>query len=77
MDTAISLYETCVYIKSFTFIPSIELQHQCSLHFQEISATQVFNNQAFLRKRSRSTNEPPGPMVILAYTCHFNPLAYA
>ncbi|XP_031404714.1 DENN domain and WD repeat-containing protein SCD1 isoform X2 [Punica granatum] len=32
-------------------------------NFIENSATQVFNNQAFLKKRSRSTNEPPGPMI--------------
>lgn len=32
---------------------------------QEYSATHVFNSQAFLKKRSRSTNQPPEPMVIL------------
>ncbi|KAH7511527.1 hypothetical protein FEM48_ZijujUnG0005900 [Ziziphus jujuba var. spinosa] len=32
-------------------------------NFIEISATQVFNNQAFLKKRSRSSNQPTEPMV--------------
>ncbi|KAK4779371.1 hypothetical protein SAY86_006899 [Trapa natans] len=32
-------------------------------NFVENSATHVFNNQAFLKKRQRSTNEPPGPMI--------------
>lgn len=31
---------------------------------KENSATQVFNTQAFLKKRSRSTNQPPDPMVV-------------
>jgi hypothetical protein len=34
---------------------------------QENSATQVFNTQAFLKKRSRSTNQPSEPMVILGH----------
>ncbi|XP_048228182.1 DENN domain and WD repeat-containing protein SCD1 isoform X2 [Ricinus communis] len=32
-------------------------------NFIENSATQVFNTQAFLKKRSRSTNQPPEPMI--------------
>ncbi|RZB95178.1 DENN domain and WD repeat-containing protein SCD1 isoform D [Glycine soja] len=32
-------------------------------NFLENSATQVFNSQAFLKKRSRSTNQPPEPMI--------------
>ncbi|KAK7369972.1 hypothetical protein VNO80_12020 [Phaseolus coccineus] len=32
-------------------------------NFLENSATQVFNTQAFLKKRSRSTNQPPEPMI--------------
>lgn len=32
-------------------------------NFIEITATQVFNNQAFLKKRSRSTDQPPEPMI--------------
>lgn len=32
-------------------------------NFIENTATQVFNNQAFLRKRSRLTNQPPDPMI--------------
>lgn len=32
-------------------------------NFMENSATQVFNTQAFLKKRSRSTNQPPDPMI--------------
>lgn len=32
-------------------------------NFIENTATQVFNTQAFLRKRSRSTNQPPEPMI--------------
>jgi len=36
---------------------------------QENSATQVFNTQAFLKKRSRSTNQPPEPMVNFGL-CH-------
>lgn len=31
---------------------------------KENSAAQVFNTQAFLKKRSRSTNQPPDPMVV-------------
>ncbi|KAL5726231.1 Scytalone dehydratase [Ranunculus cassubicifolius] len=33
-------------------------------NFIEITATQVFNTQAFLKKRSRSTNQPPDPMIM-------------
>ncbi|KAI4347169.1 hypothetical protein L6164_008005 [Bauhinia variegata] len=33
-------------------------------NFIENSSTQVFNTQAFLRKRSRSTNQPPEPMIV-------------
>ncbi|KAK6925237.1 cDENN domain [Dillenia turbinata] len=33
-------------------------------NFIENSANQVFNTQAFLKKRSRSTNQPPEPMII-------------
>ncbi|XVF50627.1 hypothetical protein PTKIN_Ptkin04bG0116900 [Pterospermum kingtungense] len=32
-------------------------------NFIENNATQVFNSQAFLKKRSRSTNQPPEPMI--------------
>ncbi|XP_057804973.1 DENN domain and WD repeat-containing protein SCD1-like [Salvia miltiorrhiza] len=32
-------------------------------NFVENAATNVFNNQAFLKKRSRSTNQPPDPMI--------------
>ncbi|KAL9256163.1 DENN domain and WD repeat-containing protein [Drosera capensis] len=32
-------------------------------NFVENTATHVFNNQAFLKKRSRSTNQPPDPMI--------------
>ncbi|KAK3007847.1 hypothetical protein RJ639_013456, partial [Escallonia herrerae] len=32
-------------------------------NFIENTATHVFNNQAFLKKRSRSTNQPPDPMI--------------
>ncbi|KAI5382926.1 Scytalone dehydratase, variant 3 [Lathyrus oleraceus] len=32
-------------------------------NFLENSATQVFNTQAFLKKRSRSTNQPSEPMI--------------
>ncbi|KAF3646518.1 DENN domain and WD repeat-containing protein SCD1 [Capsicum annuum] len=32
-------------------------------NFIENTATQVFNSQAFLKKRSRSTNQPPDPMI--------------
>ncbi|KAI4350895.1 hypothetical protein L6164_005300 [Bauhinia variegata] len=32
-------------------------------NFIENSATHVFNTQAFLKKRSRSTNQPPEPMI--------------
>ncbi|XP_011072936.1 DENN domain and WD repeat-containing protein SCD1-like [Sesamum indicum] len=32
-------------------------------NFMENTATQVFNSQAFLRQRSRSTNQPPDPMI--------------
>nr|GMC49630.1 DENN domain and WD repeat-containing protein SCD1 [Ipomoea batatas] len=32
-------------------------------NFIENTATQVFNTQAFLKKRSRSTNQPPDPMI--------------
>ncbi|KAK4280838.1 hypothetical protein QN277_012408 [Acacia crassicarpa] len=33
-------------------------------NFVENSATNIFNNQAFLKKRSRSTNHPAEPMVV-------------
>ncbi|GAV78180.1 WD40 domain-containing protein/DENN domain-containing protein/dDENN domain-containing protein/uDENN domain-containing protein/SBF2 domain-containing protein [Cephalotus follicularis] len=33
-------------------------------NFIENSGTNVFNSQAFLRKRSRSTNQPPEPMIM-------------
>ncbi|WRX17805.1 cDENN domain - like 3 [Theobroma cacao] len=32
-------------------------------NFIENNATQAFNTQAFLKKRSRSTNQPPEPMI--------------
>ncbi|KAL3640758.1 Scytalone dehydratase [Castilleja foliolosa] len=32
-------------------------------NFIENTATHIFNNQAFLKKRSRSTNQPPDPMI--------------
>ncbi|CAH9064292.1 unnamed protein product [Cuscuta epithymum] len=32
-------------------------------NFIENNATQIFNTQAFLKKRSRSTNQPPDPMI--------------
>ncbi|GAB2292818.1 Scytalone dehydratase [Dionaea muscipula] len=32
-------------------------------NFVENTASHVFNNQAFLKKRSRSTNQPPDPMI--------------
>ncbi|KAL3824778.1 hypothetical protein ACJIZ3_020807 [Penstemon smallii] len=32
-------------------------------NFIENTATHVFNSQAFLKKRSRSTNQPPDPMI--------------
>ncbi|XP_057951943.1 DENN domain and WD repeat-containing protein SCD1 isoform X2 [Malania oleifera] len=32
-------------------------------NFIENSAAQAFNNQAFLKKRARSTNQPPEPMI--------------
>ncbi|XP_042042708.1 DENN domain and WD repeat-containing protein SCD1-like isoform X1 [Salvia splendens] len=32
-------------------------------NFVENAGTNVFNNQAFLKKRSRSTNQPPDPMI--------------
>lgn len=32
-------------------------------NFIENTATHVFNTQAFLKKRSRSTNQPPDPMI--------------
>ncbi|GMH14090.1 hypothetical protein Nepgr_015931 [Nepenthes gracilis] len=32
-------------------------------NFVENTATHVFNTQAFLKKRSRSTNQPPDPMI--------------
>ncbi|XAR63896.1 hypothetical protein NMG60_11024041 [Bertholletia excelsa] len=32
-------------------------------NFIENTANQVFNTQAFLKKRSRSTNQPPDPMI--------------
>ncbi|KAL0318821.1 UNVERIFIED_CONTAM: DENN domain and WD repeat-containing protein SCD1, partial [Sesamum angustifolium] len=32
-------------------------------NFMENTASQVFNSQAFLRQRSRSTNQPPDPMI--------------
>ncbi|KAG5536220.1 hypothetical protein RHGRI_023863 [Rhododendron griersonianum] len=32
-------------------------------NFIENTATHVFNSQAFLKKRSRSTNQPPEPMI--------------
>ncbi|GAB4850614.1 Scytalone dehydratase [Ancistrocladus abbreviatus] len=32
-------------------------------NFVENNATHVFNTQAFLKKRSRSTNQPPDPMI--------------
>ncbi|KAM7483016.1 hypothetical protein LguiB_007599 [Lonicera macranthoides] len=32
-------------------------------NFIENTATNVFNNQAFLKKRSRSTHQPPDPMI--------------
>ena len=36
----------------------------CMTYFlQENTATNVFNTQAFLKKRSRLTNEPPDQMV--------------
>ncbi|KAH6799148.1 stomatal cytokinesis defective / SCD1 protein [Perilla frutescens var. frutescens] len=31
--------------------------------YQENTGTNVFNSQAFLKKRSRSTNQPPDPMI--------------
>lgn len=37
---------------------------------QENTATHVFNAQAFLKKRSRSTNQPPDPMVTLWQLCY-------
>ncbi|KAL6528003.1 Scytalone dehydratase [Orobanche hederae] len=33
-------------------------------NFIENTATHIFNSQAFLKKRSRSTNQPPDPMVM-------------
>lgn len=33
-------------------------------NFIEYSASHVFNSQAFLKKRSRSTNQPPDPMIM-------------
>ncbi|KAL0286771.1 UNVERIFIED_CONTAM: DENN domain and WD repeat-containing protein SCD1 [Sesamum angustifolium] len=32
-------------------------------NFIENTATHIFNSQAFLKKRSRSTNQPPDPMI--------------
>lgn len=32
-------------------------------NFMENAETQVFNSQAFVKKRSRSTNQPPDPMI--------------
>ncbi|GFS40765.1 stomatal cytokinesis defective [Actinidia rufa] len=40
-----------------------DLQLSLLVFSQENTATQVFNAQAFLKKRSRSTNQPPDPMI--------------
>ncbi|XP_010094783.2 DENN domain and WD repeat-containing protein SCD1 [Morus notabilis] len=39
-------------------------------NFIEISANHVFNTQAFLKKRSRSTNQPPEPMMVQFLDSH-------
>lgn len=39
-------------------------------NFIEISANHVFNTQAFLKKRSRSTNQPPEPMIVQFLDSH-------
>ncbi|KDP20097.1 hypothetical protein JCGZ_05866 [Jatropha curcas] len=39
-------------------------------NFIENGATNVFNNQAFLKKRSRSTNQPPEPMIMQFLDSH-------
>ncbi|KAB1212617.1 Myotubularin-related protein 13 [Morella rubra] len=39
-------------------------------NFIENTASQMFNNQAFLKKRSRATNQPPEPMMIQFLDSH-------
>lgn len=39
-------------------------------NFIEISANHVFNTQAFLKKRSRSTSQPPEPMIVQFLDSH-------
>ncbi|CAJ1936917.1 unnamed protein product [Sphenostylis stenocarpa] len=43
--------------------PKLRTKYWGEDHDLQLSATQVFNTQAFLKKRSRSTNQPPEPMI--------------
>jgi hypothetical protein len=55
----------CFVLPFFHWTPCYE--HGIFFWCQENSATQVFNTQAFLKQRSRATNQPSEPMVILGH----------